>query len=138
MGTIASVSSVSGIAGAPYHAAYGAAKAGLMALTRSMAVEWGVHGIRVNALAPGGVMTPRAQANTPPNMGTLAEGLIPIGRVCQPDEIAAGLLFLLSPLSSAVSGQTLIVDGGVTAKFPLLGKSDVYRPKGQRKIVPRP
>jgi NAD(P)-dependent dehydrogenase (short-subunit alcohol dehydrogenase family) len=137
MGTIASVASVSGVAGAPYHAPYGAAKAGLMALTRSMAVEWGVHGIRVNALAPGGVMTPRAQTHTPPNIGTIAQGMIPIGRICQPDEIAAGLLFLLSPLSSAVSGQTLIVDGGATAKFPLLGRSDAFGPQ-ERKVAPLP
>ncbi len=137
-GSIASVASVSGIAGAPYHGPYGAAKAGLMALTRTMAVEWGFYGIRVNALAPGSVKTPRAMAGAPVDMDERAKGIIPIGRACQPDEIAAGLLFLLSPMASAISGHTLVVDGGATAKFALSGHTSRYAPKGQVREAPRP
>jgi NAD(P)-dependent dehydrogenase (short-subunit alcohol dehydrogenase family) len=137
-GSIASVASVSGIAGAPYHGPYGAAKAGLMALTRTMAVEWGYYGIRVNALAPGSVKTPRAMAGAPMDMDDRAKGIIPIGRACQPDEIAAGLLYLLSPMASAVSGHTLVVDGGATAKFALSGQSNRYSPAAQVREAPRP
>jgi len=136
-GTMVSVASVSGIASAPYHAPYGAAKAGLMALTRSMAIEWSAYGIRANALAPGSVKTPRAMAGSAMDMDERAKGNIPIGRVCQPDEIAAGILFLLSPLSSAISGQTLIVDGAATAKFPLMGQTNKYAPE-VRVEAPRP
>lgn len=136
-GTIASVASVSGVAGAPYHGPYGAAKAGLMALTRTMAVEWGAYGIRVNVLAPGAVKTPRAIAGQSIDLDNRAKGVIPIGRACQPDEIASGLLFLLSSLSSAISGHTLVVDGGATAKFSLSGHNEKYSP-GQVREAPRP
>ena len=139
-GTIASVASASGISGAAYHAPYGAAKAGLMSLTRSMAVEWGVYGIRVNALAPGAVKTPRAMAQQPAlDMDDRLKRVIPIGRACQPDEIAAGLLFLLSPLSSAVSGHTLVVDGGATSNASLRGRADTLMPEQSRmREAPRP
>ena len=106
-GSIASLSSVSGWAGAPHHGPYGAAKAGVMALSRTMAVEFGGYGIRVNNLAPGSVITPRTMAAT-----------TPIRRALDPTEIASGLLFLLSDLSSGVSGHTLVVDGGAISKFP--------------------
>jgi NAD(P)-dependent dehydrogenase (short-subunit alcohol dehydrogenase family) len=137
-GTMASVASVSGVGGAAYHAPYGAAKAGLIAMTKSMAVEWGIYGIRVNALAPGAVKTPRAVAGNSMDMDEKARGTIPIGRVCQPDEIAAGLLFLLSPLASAVSGHTLIVDGGATARFSFAGPDNKYMMRSFVREAPRP
>src|SRR5436190_11742645 len=117
-GAMVFVASVSGITSAPRHAAYGAAKAGLMSLVRTGAVELGPYGIRVNAVAPGVVWTPRVSAF----LGD--EGLrrnidnTPLGRVAQPADIAAAILFLSSDLAGYITGQTLVVDGGVGAKFP--------------------
>jgi NAD(P)-dependent dehydrogenase (short-subunit alcohol dehydrogenase family) len=125
-GRIAMVASVSGVYGAPNHAAYGAAKAGVMALVRSMADEWGPHGIRTNAVAPDCILTPRAQAGfdasgvEDPNDIVRADRM-PMGRWGDPDEIAGPLLFLVSKLSSFMTGQTLIVDGGMNAQFPHAG-----------------
>lgn len=117
-GTMAFVASVSGITGAPMHAAYGAAKASLMAWVRSLAVELGPQGVRANAVAPGAVWTPRIAAmQGPDGQGRSAENA-PLRRVALPADIASALLFLTSDLSSYVNGQTLIVDGGVSAKFP--------------------
>jgi NAD(P)-dependent dehydrogenase (short-subunit alcohol dehydrogenase family) len=116
-GTMAFVSSISGISAAPNHAAYGAAKAGLMALVRSGAVELGPVGIRVNAVAPGGTATPRILEITAKDEMARSEGLIPTGRFNKPSEIASALLFLSSDLSGNITGQTLVVDGGVTARY---------------------
>jgi NAD(P)-dependent dehydrogenase (short-subunit alcohol dehydrogenase family) len=117
-GSFAFVASVSGLTGAPMHAAYGAAKAGLMALVRSAAVEFGPSGIRVNAVAPGVVWTPRVSAYLgEPGRRTNAANT-PLARVALPADVAAALLFLSSDLASYVSGHVLVVDGGVGAKFP--------------------
>ena len=115
-GTIVSVSSVSGLAGAPYHAPYGAAKAGLMSLTRSLAIELAPAGIRVNCVAPGAIATPRvaAQMRDPARYDR-----VPLGRMGQPDEIAKVVVFLTSELASYVSGQTIVVDGAATAQFAI-------------------
>ena len=117
-GSMVSVASVSGITSSPYHAPYGAAKAGLMAMTKTMAVEWGQYGIRVNALAPGGVDTPRVR-RLAPDAPAPPSGMIPLVRLCKPEEIASGILFLLSDLASMITGHTLVVDGGATSKFAL-------------------
>jgi 2-deoxy-D-gluconate 3-dehydrogenase len=122
-GRIAMVASVSGLYGAPNHAAYGAAKAGLMGLVRSMADEWGVHGIRANAVAPDCIRTPRVAAGfaasgvNDPNDIVRGDGM-PLGRWGEPEEIAGPLVFLVSKLSSFMSGQTLVADGGMRAHFP--------------------
>jgi NAD(P)-dependent dehydrogenase (short-subunit alcohol dehydrogenase family) len=113
-GAIAFVASVSGTTSAPRHAAYGAAKAGLVSLVRSAANELGRYDIRVNAVAPGAVHTPRIAAAG----GSLGHDVIPLGRVALPADIAAALLFLVSDLAGYVTGQTIGVDGGVTATFP--------------------
>lgn len=116
-GTVALVASVSGQFGAPNHGAYGAAKAGLMALVKTMAEEWAPHGIRVNAVAPGSVLTPRIQAMR--ESGELKPAKPDeVDRMCEPDDIACGLLFLSSALARRVNGQTLVVDGGKTTMFP--------------------
>jgi len=117
-GAMVFVASVSGITGAPLHAAYGAAKAGLMALVRSAAVELGPSGIRVNAVAPGVVWTPRVSAFLGEEGRQRNNRNTPLGRVALPADIASALLFLMSDLAAYVSGQTLVVDGGVGAKFP--------------------
>lgn len=117
-GAMVFVASVSGITSAPRHAAYGAAKAGLMALVRSGAVELGPAGIRVNAVAPGVVWTPRVSGYLGEEGRERNAQNAPLRRVALPADIAAAILFLASDLSSYVTGQTLVVDGGVGAKFP--------------------
>jgi NAD(P)-dependent dehydrogenase (short-subunit alcohol dehydrogenase family) len=117
-GVMVFVASVSGITSAPQHAAYGAAKAGLMALVRSGAVELGPSGIRVNAVAPGVVWTPRVSVYLGEAGRTRNAENAPLRRVALPADIAAAILFLASDLASYVTGQTLVVDGGVGAKFP--------------------
>ena len=117
-GAMVFVASVSGITSAPRHSAYGAAKAGLMSLVRTGAVEMGPSGIRVNAVAPGVVWTPRVSAMLGEEGRELNVGNTPLRRVAQPADIAAAILFLASDLAGYVTGQTLSVDGGVGAKFP--------------------
>ena len=117
-GVLAFVASVSGLTSAPRHAAYGAAKAGLMSLVRSAAVELGPAGVRVNAVAPGVVWTPRVSALLGEEGEARNVANTPLRRVAQPADIAGALLFLCSDLASYVTGQTLVVDGGVGAKFP--------------------
>jgi NAD(P)-dependent dehydrogenase (short-subunit alcohol dehydrogenase family) len=116
-GSMAFVASISALAGAPDHAAYGAAKAGLMSLVRSAAVELGRSAIRVNAVAPGGTLTPRVSAALSPQRRAQHEALLPTGRLNQPADIASALLFLVSDLSANLTGQTLVVDGGVTSRY---------------------
>jgi 3-oxoacyl-[acyl-carrier protein] reductase len=115
-GRMAFVASVSGIYGAPFHGAYGAAKAGVMSLVRTMANEWGRHNIRVNAVAPDVISTPRLPQTMTPEQAR-SEGVL-LGRMGTPEEIAGALVFFVSDLASFVTGQTLIVDGGVYAAFP--------------------
>jgi NAD(P)-dependent dehydrogenase (short-subunit alcohol dehydrogenase family) len=117
-GAMCFVASVSGISSAPRHAAYGVAKAGLMSLARSMAVELGPAGVRTNCVAPGMVWTPRIAAFVPEKVKQKNEENTPLGRVAIPADIAAAALFLVSDLASYVNGQTLTVDGGVGVKFP--------------------
>ncbi len=117
-GAMVNVSSVSSLASQPFLAAYGAAKAGLNSLTRTMAVEWGSHGIRVNAVAPGTITTPRAGDSESPEA---AKRAIPLGRRGHPAEIAAAAVFLLTPRASYITGQVLAVDGGMSVKLAMLG-----------------
>lgn len=118
-GSVTMVASMSGIVPFPDQSFYGAAKAALISMTKSMAVEWGPHGIRVNAVAPGNVRTDRNQRG-PEEERRLSEG-IPLGRISEQTEIAAAVVFLASDLASYVNGQTLVVDGGaslVTRSWP--------------------
>lgn len=116
-GALCVVGSVSGVFSAANHGAYGAAKAGLLALVRTAAEEWWPHGIRVNAVVPGVVRTPRIEAAwaagqiAVPSEETLA-------RMASPDDIAHAAVFLVSDLARRITGQSLIVDGGTTTKFP--------------------
>ena len=117
-GAMVFVASVSGRTSAPLHSAYGAFKAALMGLVQSAAVELGPKGIRVNAVAPGMVWTPRVSQYVDEEGKKRNEQNTPLRRVALPADIAAAILFLASELAGYVNGQTLIVDGGVTAKFP--------------------
>jgi NAD(P)-dependent dehydrogenase (short-subunit alcohol dehydrogenase family) len=115
-GCIVNLASISGVGNSPGHVAYGAAKAGLMNLTRSLAVEWAEHGIRVNAVAPGATATPRIAGwyDANPELAESFYAAVPLGRIGQTDDIANAVVFMASDLSAYVTGQTLVVDGGLT------------------------
>jgi NAD(P)-dependent dehydrogenase (short-subunit alcohol dehydrogenase family) len=117
-GTMVFVASVSGITSAPRHAAYGAAKAALIAWIRSLAVEFGPSGIRANGVAPGLVWTPRISQYLGDEGRQMNIENTPLRKIAEPRDIASAILFLASDLSSFVTGQTLVVDGGVGSKFP--------------------
>ena len=118
-GSLVAVASVSGLFAAPFHAAYGAAKAGLVSLVKTFAVELAPHGVRVNAVAPGAIRTPRLLAITTEERRAESARSIPLGRLGEPEEIANVVAFLASDLASYVTGQTLVTDGGASVKFPL-------------------
>jgi 2-deoxy-D-gluconate 3-dehydrogenase len=115
-GAMVCIASVAGLQSSPVHAAYGAAKAGLVNLVRTMAMEWGPHGIRVNAIAPGGIVTPTFP-ETAEARARERQGPVPLRRRGTTDEIAKAALFLVSDLASYVTGETLAVDGGWMATF---------------------
>jgi NAD(P)-dependent dehydrogenase (short-subunit alcohol dehydrogenase family) len=115
-GSIVSISSISGMNTAPFHIAYGTAKAAVAAMTRTMAVELALDGIRVNAVAPGITETAasRTYVDEDPERDRQA---IAMGRRGRPEEQAGVILFLLSDLSSYITGQTVLVDGGLDLKW---------------------
>ena len=118
-GALVAVASVSGLFAAPFHAAYGAAKAGLVSLVKTFAVELAPKGVRVNAVAPGAIRTPRVLAITSEERREASARSIPLGRMGEPEEVAKVVTFLASDLASYVTGQTLVADGGASVKFPL-------------------
>ena len=118
-GSIVAVSSVQGLRGFPEHAAYAAAKAGVVGLARQMAVDCGPYGVRVNAVCPGTILTDGVRAW----LETFADPAArerefsrwpALRRPGRPEEIAAAILWLASDESSYVSGHALVVDGGLT------------------------
>lgn len=113
-GSILAIASVSGLAASTLHGAYGAAKAGLMSLVRTLAVENGEYGIRVNAIAPGTIDTPARAGDT-----ELA-AKVPLRRRGRPDDIGDAAVFLSSEAASYISGQVLVVDGGVSVVHTLI------------------
>jgi 3-oxoacyl-[acyl-carrier protein] reductase len=115
-GSIVSISSISGMNTAPFHIAYGTAKAAIAAMTRTMAVELALDEIRVNAVAPGVTATP-ASLTYVDDDAERDRKAIAMGRRGRPEEIAGAILFLLSDLSSYITGQTLLVDGGLDLKW---------------------
>ncbi|MDV6269221.1 SDR family NAD(P)-dependent oxidoreductase [Rhodococcus globerulus] len=119
-GSIVSISSISGMNTAPFHIGYGSAKAALVATTRTMAVELAEVGIRVNAIAPGVTATPASSTyvDDDPERDRRA---ITMGRRGRPEEQAGAILFLLSDLSTYITGQTLLVDGGLNLKWTHMG-----------------
>ncbi|MGN6300124.1 MAG: SDR family NAD(P)-dependent oxidoreductase [Angustibacter sp.] len=110
--------SMSGIVATADEPAYCASKAGVMALARSIAVDHAAQGIRANCVCPGVVDTPmtRQQFAPHPDFRRAVEGMHPLGRFADPDEIAAASAFLASDDSAFVTGTALVVDGGYTAR----------------------
>lgn len=117
-GAIVTLASISAKGGQPGRANYAASKWGIAGLTKSLAVEWGHRGVRVNAVAPNGVDTPMIRDGIPPDfLEQVMLDRTPAGRLARPDEIAAAIAFLLSEEAAYINGAMLEIDGGLTAGF---------------------
>jgi NAD(P)-dependent dehydrogenase (short-subunit alcohol dehydrogenase family) len=117
-GTIINTSSTAGLSGGCGPAAYAAAKAGIVSLTKSAAIELAPSRIRVNAIAPGGIRTPLIPASSDAEMLSFMKGRQPWPRVGKPRDVADAAVFLASDASSFCTGTTLLVDGGLLAWGP--------------------
>ena len=116
-GCIISVASTHGLVAFDGRSTYGIAKAAIMHMTRMLAIEWADHRIRVNAVAPGRVDTPsRAGALAEPGYRDKALGRIPLQRFGTAEEVAGAVRYLASPEAAYITGQTLVLDGGLTAQ----------------------
>jgi 2-dehydro-3-deoxy-D-gluconate 5-dehydrogenase len=115
-GRIINVASQNGVIGYYHRAAYCAAKAGVVNLTRVLAIEWAPHNVLVNAVAPTFVRTPMGERTL--SDPTVREDIlrrIPLGRIAEPEDIVGAVVYLASPAAAMVTGHTLLVDGGWTA-----------------------
>ncbi|WP_424138339.1 SDR family NAD(P)-dependent oxidoreductase [Roseomonas chloroacetimidivorans] len=122
-GTVIIVSSIAGLRGTPVLGAYGISKAADMQLARNLAVEWGPRNIRVNCIAPGLVRTDFARALwEDPAILRKRTRDTPLQRIGEPDEIAGAAVFLASAAGSFMTGQTIVIDGGVLAGPPMVGE----------------
>lgn len=131
-GSVVNIASVNGL-GAFGHPAYSAAKAGMIHLTRLIAVEYGKHGVRANAVAPGTVRTRAWEARAAHNPGVFDEAAAhyALGRIVRPADVAEAVGFLASDMAGAITGVCLPVDCGLLAGIPALAatfsQSDDYR-----------
>ena len=119
-GSIVSISSISGLRGAPRRAVYAASKAALDGMTRSLAMEYGPRGIRANCVAPGVVETEMWRANLArPGVSDAVLGVIPTRRLSTAEEVADAVVFLASDASRAITGEVISADGGIHATVNL-------------------
>ena len=116
-GTVINIASMYASFGSPKNPAYGASKAAVQMLTKSLAIAWAESGIRVNAVAPGFIITEQsAPSGRDPTHVAAVEARTPLGRWGQPEDIAGPVLFLASPAAAFVTGTILAVDGGYSVK----------------------
>jgi 2-deoxy-D-gluconate 3-dehydrogenase len=116
-GTIVNLASTHALVGAAERSVYGISKGALIQMTRMLAIEWAEHGIRVNAVAPGRLDTPspsRAARTGDPKYMDAMRARIPLNRFATAEEVAAAVCYLASPQAASITGQTLVVDGGIT------------------------
>jgi 3-oxoacyl-[acyl-carrier protein] reductase len=113
-GAIVNMASIAGLRAKENRIAYAASKAAVINLTRALAIDMGAYGVRVNAVAPGVIDTP-LQKN--PDFRQSIEEKAPLRRVGTADEVASVVLFLLSDMAGYISGETIVVDGGLTARY---------------------
>jgi NAD(P)-dependent dehydrogenase (short-subunit alcohol dehydrogenase family) len=117
-GRIVNLSSQAALVALPGESVYCMAKAGLSHLTRCLAVEWGRHGITVNAVAPTFIHTPGTEPalSDPEFRAEVVERIAALHRIGEPDEVSGAVVFLCSPAASLITGQTLVIDGGWTSR----------------------
>jgi NAD(P)-dependent dehydrogenase (short-subunit alcohol dehydrogenase family) len=117
-GRIVNISSQAALVALPGESVYCMAKAGVSHLTRCLAVEWGRHGINVNAVAPTFIRTPGTEPalSDPEFRADVEERIAALHRIGEPDEVAGAVVFLCSPAASLITGETLVIDGGWTAR----------------------
>ena len=120
-GSLVSISSISGLTATPFHIGYGAAKAAVLSVVKTMALELAADNIRVNSVAPGAIATPAAGVGPDIERDRWA---VPMARQGRAEEVAGAVLFLLSDLSSYMTGQCLVVDGGVSLKWSHLDEDN--------------
>jgi NAD(P)-dependent dehydrogenase (short-subunit alcohol dehydrogenase family) len=116
-GCIVNIASTYALLGAPERSTYGISKAALLGMTRMLAVEWAEHGIRVNAVAPGRLATPspsRAEKGADKTYMDAMLERIPLHRQATVEEVAAAVVYLVSPAAASITGQVLVLDGGLT------------------------
>ena len=117
-GSIISIASAHGVVGCAGQSMYGISKAGVIHMTRMLAIEWAGYGVRVNAIAPGKVDTPspsRQASVANPEAREQLLARIPLRRFATAEEVAAMVCYLASPQAAYITGQTLLLDGGLTA-----------------------
>ncbi len=113
-GSLVAISSITGLGGMPYNIAYGAAKAAVLSVVQTLALELAASNIRVNAVAPGAMVSPASLLPPDPE---LEQQAIPMGRKSDLEEVAGTVLFLLSDLAGYMTGQCLTVDGGISLRW---------------------
>ncbi len=117
-GSIVNTASIEGFVGRGVRAAYGASKAGVVSLARSVASQYGSRGIRCNAVAPGLVLTPGALDHAPREQIDASLRIYPMPRLCRPEDVANVVVFLASDEAAYVNGTTVMVEGGATVYLP--------------------
>lgn len=120
-GSLVAISSITGVGNMPYNVAYGAAKAAILSVVKTMALELAAANIRVNAVAPGAMVSPASMLPPDP---ALERRAIPMGRKGNLEEIAGTVLFLLSDMAGYMTGQCLTVDGGISLKWSHLAEDN--------------